>query len=345
MCGLFGFSYYGMDKMNFESLLEILGLNSTERGMDATGIAYVQDKNVVISKNGVSAYRFKFKVPKDAKVVMGHVRHTTQGSAKKNYNNHPFLGRAGGIKFALAHNGVLYNDRELKIEYGLPKTQIETDSYVAVQLLELYNKFDMNSIREMAETVEGMFTFTLLDQDNNLYIVKNDSPFSIMHIPDLKLYVYASTKKILVNSLLEWPKTSERIFNQFKTGIVDMELIEPKQGDIITICPDGTLKFNKFKPQERTWYRINWKPAKSSRQVNLLQQTTSIITNMVTSYEFDNDVYFDMLCTMANQQGVSKEEVLQLLEWGFTLEDIEDALYTGDLKSFVADIEEDLVRL
>ena len=61
---------------------------------------------------------------------------TTQGSEEKNYNNHPFLGQAGGRQFALAHNGVLHNDLMLRRSLKLPHTKIETDSYVAVQLIE-----------------------------------------------------------------------------------------------------------------------------------------------------------------------------------------------------------------
>ena len=37
--------------------------------------------------------------------------------------------------FALAHNGVLYNDRNLKDSENLPKTCIETDSYVAAKAI------------------------------------------------------------------------------------------------------------------------------------------------------------------------------------------------------------------
>ena len=67
---------------------------------------------------------------------MGHTRMATQGSAGKNRNNHPFEGHSGSSSFALAHNGVLYNDRILRRELKLPATAIETDSYAAVQLLE-----------------------------------------------------------------------------------------------------------------------------------------------------------------------------------------------------------------
>ena len=61
---------------------------------------------------------------------------TTQGRASRNRNNHPFFGEAGGELFALAHNGVLWNDDILRRSKHLPKTKIETDSYIAVQLIE-----------------------------------------------------------------------------------------------------------------------------------------------------------------------------------------------------------------
>jgi len=51
-----------------------------------------------------------------------------------NSNYHRFSGHADK-EFAFVHNGVLYNDTALRKEYQLPKTNIETDSYVAVQLI------------------------------------------------------------------------------------------------------------------------------------------------------------------------------------------------------------------
>ena len=64
---------------------------------------------------------------RDPRAVIGHTRFTTQGSEKRNCNNHPFEGRCGTESFALAHNGVLYNDRELRREQHLPPTPIENE--------------------------------------------------------------------------------------------------------------------------------------------------------------------------------------------------------------------------
>ena len=82
-------------------------------------------------------------------------------SEKKNYNNHPFYGQAGKTRFALAHNGVIGNDDMLRRSYKLKKTKIETDSYIAVQLLEYKKCLDMKSIRFMAEALTGSFSFSI----------------------------------------------------------------------------------------------------------------------------------------------------------------------------------------
>ena len=51
----------------------------------------------------------------------------------------------------------------LRKRLPLPFTKIETDSYVAVQLLEQKKTLDFASLKYMAEQVEGSFTFTVLD--------------------------------------------------------------------------------------------------------------------------------------------------------------------------------------
>ena len=100
---------------------------------------------------------------------------------------------------------VLSNDKILSNTLKLPKSKVETDSYIAVQLLEHKGNLSMDSIKFMAESVEGSFSFSILDDHNNLYIVKGDSPISILHFKDLKLFVFASTDKILWNALINSP--------------------------------------------------------------------------------------------------------------------------------------------
>lgn len=131
---------------------------------------------------------------------MGHTRMTTQGNESFNQNNHPFHGYADK-EFALAHNGVLSNDVALRKKYNLPETNIETNSYIAVQLIEKTSRLDFDSLKAMAEDVSGSFCFTTLDTDNSLYIVKGSNPMCLLHFEEIGLYVYASTESIMKNAL------------------------------------------------------------------------------------------------------------------------------------------------
>ena len=163
---------------------------------------------------------------------MGHTRAATHGLAKDNYNNHPFMGHANGT-FALAHNGVLYNHLYLRKMMNLPETAIQTDSYLAVQLLEQSGCVDFNALRDMAEAVQGSFTFTILNKFG-LYIVRGSSPFCLYDCPDKGYMVYASTKEILEKALL-------------RTGNDDwFEEIPITAGDILHIDHQGAIEKGAF---------------------------------------------------------------------------------------------------
>lgn len=122
MCAIFGLLDYG-GRLTPKERLDIvraLGKAAEVRGADASGIAYVQNGAIHIQKAPRPARRMRWRIDPQARYIMGHTRMTTQGSEMKNYNNHPFSGRAGRTPFALAHNGVLFNDRELQRSRKLP---------------------------------------------------------------------------------------------------------------------------------------------------------------------------------------------------------------------------------
>ena len=198
------------------------------RGTDASGIAYVQNEVIQIQKAPRPAHKMRWRISPHARYLMGHTRMTTQGSASKNYNNHPFPGKAGNQSFALAHNGVLYNDMELRHTRRLPHTKIETDSYVAVQLLEKSGKLGSDALAQMAKALDGSFTITVLDDQNTLYLVKGSNPLTIRLFPSLGCYLYASTADILDMALA--------ILGLLNTPQTDIPI---RQGDIMAIDAKG----------------------------------------------------------------------------------------------------------
>lgn len=226
--------------------------------------------------------------------VTGHTRHATHGDKKKNYNNHPFAGACKNLKFALSHNGVLINDADLKKQYHLPKTKIATDSYIAVQLLEKKKQLNVDSVKFMAENISGSFAFSILDSSDTLWLIRGDSPLSLVHLPKYRPYVYASTDEILYKSLVD-----TKLFNEIKTG--SFEEITVRSGDILRILPNGKFLTDKFSYTD--YSDFHW-----------------------WDYSLKDD-YIEELKSVAAYQGYSPEVVDTLLAEGFMPEEIEDYIY------------------
>ena len=302
MCGLFGFSCYGEKPVkNLSVLTNSLAEHSAVRGTDATGIAFCKN-GIQIQKEAKSAYALDFKHSDSIRALIGHTRHATHGGAKKNHNNHPFYGKTSNTKFALTHNGVLYNVESTKIAYNLPHSKIETDSYIAVQLIEKQKNLSFDSIRYMAETVHGSFSFAILDDKNDLYLVRGDNPLSILHFPEKKMYVYASTDEILYKSVVD-----SMLFTDLKHGRFSELPIE--EGTILKIKPDGILEKESFHFYESigfAWWEYGGYPVKNVRH---------------------EDEYLDNLRMMAWYHGIDADEIDALIEQGFTPEEVEEYLY------------------
>ena len=303
MCCLFGLidSWGQFSAKEKSRILSVLATECKERGTDATGIAYCSHRHLSIYKRPVAAHRMRFRIPADSRVIMGHTRMTTQGDARRNRNNHPFLGYVENKPFALAHNGVLWNDGILRRTKHLPKTRIETDSYVAVQLIEQKNALDFSSLKDMAETVEGSFSFAVLDEQDALWIVKGDYPLTIVHFPAVGVYVYASTAEILNKALARcgnWLGREER---------VDIAM-----GDIVKIDSNGRITRGTFDASK--FYRSSWG-----------YWDTPLYPRLPHSEE----EHLSLLKSVAKAFGFTGEMIDRLLDQGFTTDDIEEILYEG----------------
>lgn len=237
MCAIFGFVNYrhAVSGRHMKELVNRLAVESEVRGTDATGIAYVKNDELKVYKRPKPAHKMRFYFPEDTAILTGHTRMTTQGNAKYNYNNHPFTGHTAEGDFALCHNGVLFNDDILQKDEKLPKTQIKTDTYAAVQLIEKYGSLNFDTIAKMCEAVRGNFVFTILNDDNTLYLAKGDNPLCIVHFKQLGLYVYTSTKKIM-----------EEVLDNTFLKIYRFDYITSEEGEILRIDKNGELSRSKF---------------------------------------------------------------------------------------------------
>ena len=60
---------------------------------------------------------------------------------------------------------------------------------------------DLASLAGIAEQLEGTFTLTILDKQDNLYFVRGNNPLCLVEFPRTGLFVYASTSEILQNAI------------------------------------------------------------------------------------------------------------------------------------------------
>lgn len=296
MCSVFGL----IDHQNRLSthdknrILNTLARECEVRGTDATGIAYHYGGRLRIFKRPLPAHKLRLRVPPGVSVILGHTRMTTQGDAERNQNNHPFAGSIAGKTFALAHNGILWNDKLLRQQEKLPQTSVETDSYVAVQLLEQHKALDFASLQAMAETVEGSFVFTVLDHEDSVWFIKGDNPLCLFHYDGFTLY--ASTQEILV-------KATKRL----RLGKPD-SVQQPEEGEIVRIDKYGHQTSGSFIP--RTTYPHWWRGSP------------------YYGYPWDaDDSLHDELLAAAKSMGVSETEVQALLDYGCDPDEIEELLY------------------
>ena len=311
MCCLFGLidtrrALTGREK---SGILHILAAESEARGTDAAGIAYNAGGRLHLCKRPLPGRRLRIRVPDEAAAVMGHTRMTAQGRASRNRDNHPFSGAAGSVPFALAHNGVLYNDRQLRRDLGLPRTRIETDSYAAVQLLEREGRLDFECLRRMAEQVEGSFVFTVLDGADNLYIVRGDNPLCLYWFPERGIYLYNSTEEILARALRR----------------VRLPLGEPSRiplgcSEILHLDPDVGIRRSTFhspwllRPQ--AWLPLSWAaPCRGwgERPAAGAESHLAEIKSVAPAF------------------GYPPEEIDRLADRGFSPEELEEMLYCGEL--------------
>ena len=319
MCCLFGLMDYRntLTPRQKGEAVHALASAAETRGTDATGIAYRSKGRLHVYKRPLPGHCLPFRIPQDTRVVMGHTRMTTQGTARKNFNNHPFQSRAGGRAFALAHNGMIQNDLALRRKEQLPRTNIQTDSYVAVQLLEQSGGVSSRTLGAMAEKLEGTFSFTILDSQNNLYFIRGNNPLCIYHLPGQGLYLYASTQEIL-----------EKAIGSISFRLTEKEVVDLACGEILKVDAQGV--------QTRSWFddsRLWWSSTPYSFWPGYpgLSYDGEAARDRQDRERADRASHAQTLKSVAGAFGFSPWEIDQLLRDGFTEEEIEDYLYCGEL--------------
>ncbi len=180
MCGIVG--YVGGNKAK-DYLID--GLRRLEyRGYDSSGIC-------TFEKNGFKNLKEKGKLQNlincisnedlYSNIGIGHTRWATHGAPDKT-NSHPHLSQDS--KFAVVHNGIIENYRELKemLQQKGFRFISQTDTEVIPMLLQYnYNGDVLDTIFKTKKMLKGAYAIVVLTvyDKNNLYALRKDSPLVI----------------------------------------------------------------------------------------------------------------------------------------------------------------------
>ena len=189
-----------------------------------------------------------------------------------------------------------------------------------MQLIEQKKALDTESLRFMAEQLQGSFTFTILDEKDRLYIIKGSNPLCLYHFPEQGVWFYASTKEILDKGLAA-------------AGFLHHphERITMDDGEILCIAPDGKISRDAFQmqPELYGWYYapFHHTPAVAPRR---------------------HSDYREQLLDFGQQMGISYQELSWLELMDVDDDELEMALFDDEFRrevllsgGFYEDLEED----
>ncbi len=273
MCGIFGMAFQKGHKMINEEvryILDNLLIESQIRGRDASGVAFVSQNEVVVTKNNIcasdlietdiykkSAEKCIHMSDNRPTIILGHTRFKTKGTPENHHNNHPIVTN----KVVGVHNGVISNDDDL-FERFMSKFKLSftrrarVDSEVIFRLLDHYSNpmgHSMSrSIKAATRILEGSFACAAVNigAPHVLWLFRCTMPIEIRHYPARGLILFASSANFIdsaVNGVI-----AEKYIN------IDLEV---NSGTGINLFQNRQTTFDI--PVDDTniqsYYRQNWK--------------------------------------------------------------------------------------
>jgi glucosamine--fructose-6-phosphate aminotransferase (isomerizing) len=181
LCGIVG--YIG-DKEAAPILID--GLKSLEyRGYDSAGVS-IYDHKIECVKTKGRLINLEERLNNNmlhGNLGIGHTRWATHGEPS-DINSHPHMNSTNTI--SLVHNGIIENYMTIKekLESKGQKFLSETDTEVAVQLIDYYyskNHNLLDAVLKAIDKIEGSYAFGVIcnDEPDKIIAVRKDSPLII----------------------------------------------------------------------------------------------------------------------------------------------------------------------
>lgn len=180
MCGIVGYAGSGKTR-------DILvgGLKKLEyRGYDSAGLALLVDDMIRVEKTAGTIEKLENMTAgkkNDSSLGIGHTRWATHG-APTDENSHPHVSCCKS--FALVHNGIIENHRELRarlLERGHQFVS-QTDTEVLTHLVEEYYAGDLlGAVQRATAEVKGSYALVVISsrEPGKMICARKDSPLII----------------------------------------------------------------------------------------------------------------------------------------------------------------------
>ncbi len=179
MCGIIGYT-------GVQAAVPVImqGLERLEyRGYDSAGMGVFENGRIALYKTAGSPAKLNEKLPEGitSKVGIGHTRWATHGAPDEK-NAHPHMSSDG--KFAVVHNGIIENYRELKarLERKGYEFRSDTDTEVVPHLLEdVYDGDVKAALSEIMPELSGSYALGIIctDYPDTIFCAKKSSPLFV----------------------------------------------------------------------------------------------------------------------------------------------------------------------
>ena len=237
MCGIVGY----IGKQNAVDIM-LQGLSKLEyRGYDSSGIAIVQEDNVLVKKAEGKLVNLQNKIEGiglTSNIGIGHTRWATHGRPS-DYNAHPHTSQDG--KFAVVHNGIVENYLRLKEQYLADEVfTSETDTEVVAHLLEkFYNGNFEETVVKVLDVLEGAYALVMMSayEPDKIIACRKDSPM-VLGVGQGESFIASD-----VPALLAYTR----------------ECMYIEKGELCVLTHDGiTIKNHKLEVLPKVVHTIEW---------------------------------------------------------------------------------------
>lgn len=260
MCGILGWMTTSKTKISgkdYNKGIETLFKLSETRGKEASGVCSVTDGKINILKAPVRAKKliasnqYKNCVAdtfySNKRLVMGHARMVTNGSAYNPVNNQPIVRR----NLMCIHNGIIVNAEKLWEEHSRLERKAEVDTEIFLALMEKYGYVDdfFNAFQKTVSQIEGSLTIALIDRCS-------DWIFLYTNIGSLYLAVAENKSDLIFSSeryILEQMIARHRSDNGFSKH--QLRKVEPRIGCLVNLS-NGKIEKLRFDHKIELYFSV-----------------------------------------------------------------------------------------